>query len=115
MRRRDDKGQQGIFLGNLGNAYAALGDAHRAITFHEQNLSIARELGDRQGESTASWNLGLQLAAQGQLAQAAQLMQMCVDYEQEIGHPDAEKYAARLAELRRRMEAGGEHGETVLE
>ena len=34
---------------------------------------------------------------------AADLMQVCVDYEREIGHPDAEKDAAHLAALRARI------------
>jgi hypothetical protein len=29
-------------------------------------------------------------------------MQVCVDYEQEIGHPDAEADAEAVAEIRRR-------------
>jgi hypothetical protein len=33
-------------------------------------------------------------------------MQVCVDYERAIGDPDAEKDAARVEEIRRRM-AGG--------
>jgi hypothetical protein len=54
--RRD---HEGYALGNLGIAYADLGDAHKAITFHEQCLTIARELGDRRGEGTAwaTWGL----------------------------------------------------------
>jgi len=30
-------------------------------------------------------------------------MQVCVDYELSIGHPDAEKHAARVAALRARI------------
>ena len=36
---------------------------------------------------------------------AVELMQVCVDYEREIGHPDAEKDAARVAELRRQLDS----------
>jgi len=66
-------------------------------------LVITREIGDRAGEVRASWNLGLALEGEGDLAGAAAAMQVCVDYEREIGHPDAEKHAARLAELRARL------------
>ncbi len=46
-------------LGNLGTAYADLGDAHKAIEFHEQHLGISREIGDRRGEGNALGNLGI--------------------------------------------------------
>ena len=64
---------------------------------------IARGFGDRRGEGMASWNLGLVLEKEGEFAQAADLMQVLVDYELEIGHPDAEKHAAEVADLRARI------------
>ena len=91
---------EGAALGNLGLAYADLGDARCAIGYYEQCLTIHREIGDRQGEAFGSWNLGDLYARQGDLARAAQLMQVCVDFERQIGHPDAEKDAARVAQLR---------------
>jgi len=42
----------------MGNAYVALGDARKAIEFHEQYLLIAREIGDRRGEGNALGSLG---------------------------------------------------------
>jgi tetratricopeptide (TPR) repeat protein len=36
-------------LGGLGSAYAALGQAGRAIEYHEQALAISRGIGDRRG------------------------------------------------------------------
>ena len=105
-----DRRGEGQTLGNLGLAYASLGDARQAISFYEQHLVIAREIGDRRGEAIVSWNLGLALEQQGQLAQAAAAMQICVDYEREIGHPDAEQDAARLEEVRRRIVGGDTPG-----
>ena len=40
---------EGVHLGNLGNAYADLGEPRKAIEYYEQALKIAREIGDRQG------------------------------------------------------------------
>ena len=57
----------------------------------------------------ASWNLGLVLEKQGRLVQAVVAMQVCVEFEQEIGHPDAQKHAARLEQLRQRL-ADGDSG-----
>ena len=107
-RRQSNIATQGAFLGNLGLAYADLGDARRAIEFYEQRIMIAREIGDRRGEALASWNLGLRLEAAGDLSRAVALMQFCVDYERDIGHPDAEADAARLARVQQQLESGGE-------
>ncbi|HEV7403557.1 MAG TPA: hypothetical protein VGO11_11545 [Chthoniobacteraceae bacterium] len=49
-RLAGDRAAEGRALGNLGNAYADLGDARKAIELHEQALVIARELGDRRAE-----------------------------------------------------------------
>ena len=78
---------------------------HKAVGCYEQALTISREFGDRDTEATTSWNLGLALEEQGELAQAAELMQVSVDYEQGISHPDAEKRAAYLDQLRQCLAA----------
>jgi ATP/maltotriose-dependent transcriptional regulator MalT len=100
-----DRRGEGVALGNLGLAYADLGDAHQAITYHQQRLAIAHEIGDRRGQAITSWRIGRALEQQGELARATEL-KVRVDYEQEIGHLDAEKHAALLDQLRRRL-AGG--------
>jgi hypothetical protein len=40
-------GSGGDAPGNLGKAYADLGGVRRATGYHEQNLAIAQEIGDR--------------------------------------------------------------------
>ena len=90
-------------LGNLGVAHAALGDTRRAIEYHEQDLAIAGEIGDRLGYAMASWNLGDEYAKQGNLPAAIPAMQLRVDYEREINHPDAEKHAAHVESLRAKL------------
>ncbi|MCP4658875.1 MAG: hypothetical protein GY856_25975, partial [bacterium] len=64
-------------------------------------LAIAREIGDRRGEAYGSWNLGEAYEKLGDLDRAAEVMQVCVDFEREIGHPDAKRHAERVAQLRR--------------
>ena len=91
----------------MGIAYKNLGEPQRAIELYEQWLAIAREIGDRLGEARASWNLGLALESQGELARAAELMQVLVEYEKAIGHPDAEARDARVQQIRARL-AGDE-------
>jgi tetratricopeptide (TPR) repeat protein len=104
-REIGDRRGEGHDLDNLGSAYADLGDARKAIEYHEQALVIAREIGDRRGEGTASWNLGDEYAKQQDFARAIPLMQVLVDYERAIGHPDAEKDAKHVEELRAKLAA----------
>ncbi len=50
-----------------------------------------------------SWNLGGLLVQQGELPRAVELMQICVDYERYIGHPDAEKDAAVVEQIQQKL------------
>ena len=101
-REIGDRRGEGAALGNLGNAYADLGELPRAIELYEQQLVIVREISDRRGEAIASWNLGLAYEEEGDLVRAVVNMQICVDYKQAMGHPDAANDAQRVADLRAR-------------
>ena len=48
------KASEGTALGNLGLAYADLGEPRKAIAFYDRDLVIAREIGDRRGEAFGS-------------------------------------------------------------
>jgi tetratricopeptide (TPR) repeat protein len=102
-REIGDRRGEGNALNNLGNAYKNLGDLNKAIDYYEQRLIIAREIGDRRGEALGSWNLGIIYEKQSELEKAIEAMQICVDYERQIGHPDAEKDAAYVEELRKKL------------
>jgi len=65
-----DRQGEGTNLGNLGLAYADLGEARRAIDYYKQHLVIAREIGDRGGEGNALGNLGRAYAALGNARKA---------------------------------------------
>jgi tetratricopeptide (TPR) repeat protein len=105
-REIGDRHGEGTALGNLGLAYHSLGQAQRAIEFYQQHLAIAREVGDCAGEAMASWYLGLMYEQQGDLAPALACLEAGVRFEQEIGHPDAAKDAARVEQLRQRLRDG---------
>jgi len=102
-REVGDRGGEGNALGNLGLAYAALGQPQRAIEFYQQQLTITQEIGARRGEADSCWNLGDTLAKLDRVAEAIPLMEVCVRFEQEIDHPDAEKHAAQVEQLRQRL------------
>lgn len=104
-REVGNRREEGRALGNLGTAHSDISDPRRAIEFYEQHLAIAHEIGDRLGEGRTSWNLGLVYKKEGELARAVELMQVCADYERELGHPDAEKDAAYVETLRARLAA----------
>jgi tetratricopeptide (TPR) repeat protein len=65
-----NRASEGGHLGNLGNAYAALGEPRRAIEFYEQALAIDREISDRRGEATDLWNMSLAQDKLGEREQA---------------------------------------------
>ncbi len=89
-RALEDRSMEGVHLGNLGLAYAALGDARRAIAFYEQRLVIAREIGDRRGEGAALGNLGLAYADLGDARRAIAFYEQALEIEKEIGDRRAE-------------------------
>jgi len=80
-----DRQVEANHLGNLGLAYAALGEPHRAIEFHEQSLTISREIGDRRGESNDLGNLGLAYAALGEPHRAIEFHEQSLTITREIG------------------------------
>lgn len=57
-QRNDDRLRQGIHLGNLGSIYCERGDAHKALDYHEQALTIISEFGDRRVLATSMSALG---------------------------------------------------------
>jgi tetratricopeptide (TPR) repeat protein len=84
-RRLKDRRMEGAHLGNLGLAYAALGEARRAIEFYEQRLVIAREIGDRRGEGADLGNLGLAYADLGETRRAIEFFEQALAISREIG------------------------------
>ncbi len=96
---------EGEALGDLGKAYGALGETERAVECYRQSLDIAQEIGDRQRGAIVRWDLGEEFVRRDKVAEAVPLMEACVRYEEEIGHPDAAAHAARLEQVRQRLAA----------
>ena len=72
-------------LGNLGNAYADLGETRKAIEYHDQALAISREIGDRRGEGAGLGNLGLAYAGLGETRKAIEYHDQALAIAREIG------------------------------
>jgi len=49
---------QAVNLDNLGEAYWLLGEARKALQYHEQALALTRQLGNRQREARCLTNIG---------------------------------------------------------
>jgi tetratricopeptide (TPR) repeat protein len=84
-RYLQDRRMEGMHLGNLGNAYAALGETRKAIEFYEQALMIARETGDRRNEVVMLGNLGNAYADLGEPRKAIKFYEQCLIIHREIG------------------------------
>ncbi len=84
-RQLKDRYGEGIHLGNLGLAYADLGETHKAIKFYEQQLNIVHEIGDRRGEGNALGNLGLAYTALGETRKAIEFHEQQLKIVREIG------------------------------
>jgi len=75
-----------------------------AMEYYEQALVIDQATGDKLGEANDCWNMGLLFEEQGNLARAAHLMQVRVDYLASIGHTDVGRYARYLTDLQKKLE-----------
>ncbi|MEA3338123.1 MAG: tetratricopeptide repeat protein, partial [Chloroflexota bacterium] len=84
-----DRRGEGNRLGNLGLAYAALGEVEKAIGYYEQALGISQEIGDRRGEGNRLGNLGLAYAALGEVEKARQCWQQSLTIFEQIKSPNA--------------------------
>jgi tetratricopeptide (TPR) repeat protein len=84
-RRLQHREGEAAVLGNLGIAYADLGETRCAIQFYEQALVIDREIGERRGESSDLGNLGLAYAELGETRRAIQFHEQALPILREIG------------------------------
>jgi tetratricopeptide (TPR) repeat protein len=93
-RQIENQEAEGAHLGNLGLAYAALGDAKKAIEHYQQALDIAREIGDRRGEGADLGNLGNAYADLGDAKKAIGYYEQHLDIAREIGDRRGEAKAS---------------------
>ena len=84
-RAMRDRGQEGAALGNLGLAYADLGEPRRAIEFYEQALKAMQEIGDKRAEGSILGNLGLAYADLGEPRRAIVFYEQDLMIAREIG------------------------------
>lgn len=85
-----DSPSDGIWLNALGLAYRNLGKYEEAINFHQQHLTIAREIGDRRGEGAALGGLGNVYRNLGKYEEALDFHQQQLVIAREIGDRNGE-------------------------
>jgi tetratricopeptide (TPR) repeat protein len=84
-RKSNDRRGEVNALGNLGIAYAELGETRRAIEFYEQALAIQQEIGGRRSESAILGNLGLAYTNLGEMRRAIKFHEQALAIDREIG------------------------------
>ena len=70
---------------NLGNAQFSLGDFEKAIQYHELDLKIAKEVGDRAGEGKSYASLGNAYFSLGDFGKAIQYHERDLKIAKEVG------------------------------
>jgi tetratricopeptide (TPR) repeat protein len=89
-RKLGDRSGEGVASGNLGRAYADLGETRQAIEYQEQALKIAREIEDRTNEGVWMRHLGQAYAALGETSKATGFYEQSLMIAQKIGYPSLE-------------------------
>jgi tetratricopeptide (TPR) repeat protein len=80
-----DPWQKSVNISNLGLAYRRLGEYHKAIDYHQQQLKIDREIGDRHGSGVAMGSLGLNYFSLGDYKRAIDYYEQYLTIVREVG------------------------------
>lgn len=88
-----DRRQEGIALGNLGNAYFGADLYVQAIATHEKRLALAREIRDRSGEAKALGDLSLVFLALGNPEKAVSYQEKQLEISRQIKDQRGESLA----------------------
>jgi len=88
----------------LGVAYKRLGEYKQAIDYYQQSLTIAREIGDRWGESIALCNLGETFIKLERYSEALEKLQLALEICKAISNRSTEALTYKnLATLHHQM------------
>jgi tetratricopeptide (TPR) repeat protein len=94
----------------LGIAYKNLAEYRRAIEYHEQSLTIKREIGNRMGEANSLYNSALALDQLGDRPAAIAHAEAALKIYEAIESPHASIARDLLAEWRGEDKASGKIG-----
>ena len=100
-RQIGDPRAEGNALGNMGNAYVALGQVEKAITSYEQCLVIVRQIGDRRAEGHFLGNLGSAYLQLKHVEKARACWQQALRIGEEIKNPAIVQFCSQQLQLHR--------------
>jgi tetratricopeptide (TPR) repeat protein len=107
------KPEQVAFLNNeLGAVYDDLGQKQEALRYYQQALAIRTEVGDRAGEGTTLWNIGLLYFERDRNDVALACFLLARDIYEEVLSPNREGVQRWIDDLRE--EAGEEEFAALL-
>jgi tetratricopeptide (TPR) repeat protein len=72
----------------------------QALPHYEQALPIQRQIGDRHGEAVTRYNIAMIYRANGQLKQPITELELVVELDRQISHPDLASDSAMLEHVR---------------
>ena len=70
--------------------YSSRGDFRKVVEFHRQGLAIAKEVGDKETERMAYWNLGIAYSSLYDFPKTIEFYQQNVSIAKEIGNKKSE-------------------------
>nr|XP_023014915.1 G-protein-signaling modulator 2 isoform X2 [Leptinotarsa decemlineata] len=103
----DDLRTLSAIYSQLGNAYFYLGDYGKAMQYHNNDLTLARIMGDKLGEAKSSGNLGNTLKVMGRFDEAVVCCKRHLELSRELGDKLSEGRA--LYNLGNVFHAKGKH------
>ena len=83
------------------------GDPDTALDHYQQALNIQREVGDRAGEAVTRFNIALALRELGRLLDAVAELEVVVELDRAVGHPELESDTEFLEQVRAELIENG--------
>jgi tetratricopeptide (TPR) repeat protein len=92
---------EAVTLNNIGGVHKGMGDREQALAYYTQALLILREVGDRVDEAVTRYDIAMIHRADGNWDEAVRGLELVVDLDRQVGHPDLEPDPAMLEQVRR--------------
>lgn len=99
-REVGDRAGEASTLNNVGHLYGEFGDHAEALTYFNEALPILQEVGNRAREAVTRFNIAAIHRLQGRLGEAIKEMEIVVELDRQIEHPDLLSDSEFLAQLR---------------
>ncbi|MBE0682984.1 MAG: tetratricopeptide repeat protein [Anaerolineales bacterium] len=98
-----DRHGEGADWDNLANVYADKGEYENALIAYRNALDISKEVGDISMEANIAWNIATIYHEKEQYDMAYRYMQITVEFEKKINHPNVKADLQTLEEVRAKI------------